>query len=260
MGSEDHSGWQGPQEGSCPTPWVKPWGQTMLLVALSRETCLEKLQGWRLYNLSRQPVSPLTELTGRKCFPVPSLNPSVFNVWSSLVLPQCKAEQSLVPSSPWRSCAVPLKLYFPQPLLNRSVPSSLCADPAGLFPQSPEHCRGLCLPRGSTLHLSCWILEGACQSWPSSLLKIPLDGNTDIKCIDWSQNHRAEWLERTSGDHLVQPLCSKTDQLQQVTQDCVLLGFCYLQGQRLYSLLGNLFQSLIILTVKKLFLMLKQNF
>lgn len=157
----------------------------------------------------------------------------------------------------WHSCVVPL---VPQPLLNRSVPSSLCANPAGPFPQSPEHCRGICLPRGSTLLLSCWILECACQPCPPSLSKIPLDGNTDIKCIDWSQNHRAEWLEGTSGDHLVQPLCSETDQLQQVTQDCVLLGFCYLKGWRLYSLLGNPFQCLINLTVKKLFLMFKQNF
>jgi len=30
-------------------------------------------------------------------------------------------------------------------------------------------------------------------------------------------------LEGACGDHLVQPSCSKQDQLQQVTQDCVLL-------------------------------------
>lgn len=65
------------------------------------QTGLENLQGWRLHNLSRQSVPPLTVLTGRKCFPVPSLNPSGFNVWSLLVLPPCKAEQSLAPSSPW---------------------------------------------------------------------------------------------------------------------------------------------------------------
>lgn len=51
-----------------------------------------------------------------------------------------------------------------------------------------------------------------------------------------------EWLclERTSGHHLVQPSCSKQDQLDQVGQSQVQMSFEFLWGQRLHSHAGQL--------------------
>lgn len=37
-------------------------------------------------------------------------------------------------------------------------------------------------------------------------------------------------LEEVSGDHLIQPPCSKESKLEQVAQDHVQLGLEYLQG------------------------------
>lgn len=48
--------------------------------------------------------------------------------------------------------------------------------------------------------------------------------------------------------------CSKQGQLQQLAQDCVQVGFEYLQGW------SNLLQCVITLTVKKFFLIFKWNF
>lgn len=66
---------------------------------------LENLQGCRLHSLSTQLISSLTVLTGRKHFPVPSLNPSGFSVHLSpfLILP-CSIAQRPVPSSPLPPC------------------------------------------------------------------------------------------------------------------------------------------------------------
>ena len=45
-------------------------------------------------------------------------------------------------------------------------------------------------------------------------------------------------LKGTSGDHAVQPLCSKQGQAGQVPWDIVQLDFEYLQRQRLHDLSG----------------------
>lgn len=46
--------------------------------------------------------------------------------------------------------------------------------------------------------------------------------DTDLKNVAVSHTHGLR-LEGTCGHHLVQPSCSKRDQLEQVTQDCVQL-------------------------------------
>ena len=58
-----------------------------------------------------------------------------------------------------------------------------------------------------------------------------------------SQIHTiTEWLrlDRSSGDHLVQLLCSEQGHMQHSAQDCVQSGFEYLQGWRLHNLSGKL--------------------
>ena len=154
-------------------------------------------------------------------------------------------------SSPWWVCAHLVAYHpcraFPTELPSQAVPAWISA---GELP-SWGQCFAFFLVEFQKVPASPVPPDCLRSLWVAALTSSILAGPEITKQVR---------LEETSGDHLIQSPCSKTDQLQQVTQDCVLLGFYYLWGWRLYSLLGDLFQCLIILTVKNLFLMFKQNF
>lgn len=61
-------------------------------------------------------------------------------------------------------------------------------------------------------------------------------------------------LDETSGDHLLQCLCSKQGHLEQTAQNCVQLGFAYLQKWAVINISGQLHltsKNLTTHTIKK---------
>lgn len=86
--------------------------------------------------------------------------------------------------------------------------------------------------------------------------------STETQLSTISQSPRLmEWLclEGTSGHHLVQPSCSKQDQLDQA-QSHVQMSFEFLWGQRLHSHARQLVPVLDHPNIKRCFLLFKQNF
>lgn len=170
-----------------------------LVVQGSVQTGLENLQGWRPHNLSRR-VPPLTVFRGRKCFPVPSLNPSGFNVASCPPTMQCWAELGSIFSMtslqvPGGCCANPGPTASPQ-----SVCAQLTAHhPCRAFPTALPRLSswGVCLPGAELCLWPCWILEGFCQPCLPSLSKILLDGSTDFSVLAGPKITEQTWLEET---------------------------------------------------------------
>lgn len=66
-------------------------------------------------------------------------------------------------------------------------------------------------------------------------------------CILGLQNHRKDQVGRELLRLSTPPSCWEKDQLKQIAQDRIQLGFDYLQGWSLHSLSGNLLQCLITL-------------